>query len=170
MLRTRMFIFLAFATACTTVKAPVGTVPRRIDLNEEAFGGWISVTLASDSVEGEFIASSADSIYILKKTSVVSTPKSSITKARVIIFKTDLGRYSLWTGVGTVSTLSHGVLLILSGPVWLLTGIFTAEAEGDRINYLDYPKSSWDEINKHARFPQGLPAGVLLSEIKPKPD
>jgi len=63
----------------------------------------------------------------------------------------------LWTGLGAVSTLSHGVWLIASAPVWGVVGGISIGASGRRTELLG---ACTLEVRSLARWPQGLPAPV----------
>ena len=52
-------------------------------------------------------------------------------------------------------------------PAVLISGLTPVFTESDRINYSDYPYTSFKELSKYARFPQGMPEGIKLSDLKP---
>ena len=82
------------------------------------------------------------------------------------------GRFNwlgLWTLLGTLSTGSHGFFLILSAPVWILTGTVAAVNQS-RQPVLTYPRQGWAGWRAYARFPQGLPPGLARAALDPKPE
>lgn len=173
MLKSKILIALCFIVlcGCSTVKAPQGSVPRRKAIVTDAFGGWINVSLKTtqSSIQGEFIAVSSDSLFIMSDYKVQILPKADIDNARVVFFNTESGIYGAWTFLNSLATISNGYFLVFTLPINLITGISTTSGEAKRINYYDYPTLSWDELNKYARFPQGIPEQVDTKEIKPRP-
>jgi hypothetical protein len=173
MLKNKILIALCFMVlcGCSAVKAPQGSVPRRKDIVTDAFGGWISASLKTtrNSIQGEFIAISLDSVFIMSDNKVQILPKADIDNARIILFNSESGAYSGWTFLSSLATISNGHFLVFTLPINLITGISTASGEAKRINYYDYPALTWDELNKYARFPQGIPEQVDTKEIKPRP-
>lgn len=173
MLKIKILITLSATVlcGCSTVKAPHGSVPKRKAIVTDAFGGWISASLKTtrNSIQGEFIAISSDSVFIMSDNKVQPLPKADIASARIILFNNVSDNYSGWTFLNSLATISNGYFLIFTLPINLITGISTANAEAKRINYYDYPALTWDELSKFARFPQGIPEQVDTKEIKPRP-
>jgi hypothetical protein len=180
MSRTNFFFVLIFLAGCKSVTAPKHHVPARKAIHTEAYGGWLSVTTPTGKINGELLAATSDSIYIMTriiegrrkipnlfdKTKVIAASKSDISAARLVIFNTNSGSFELWTGLGALSTISHGVLLVFTAPLWIIVGATNAGIEGKRPNYLDYPATTWKEIEMFARFPQGIPEGVDVRTLK----
>ncbi len=164
-------LLIVIYNCCSTIKAPLGSVPNRKAITTDAYGGWLELRLNSsdDPVAGEFIAANEDSIYIMQSGEVQIYAISDISFARVIIFNTNRGAYVVWTVAGSLFTLSNGTLLIFTLPPVLVSGILTSVAEAKRINYLDYPSNSFKELSKYARFPQGMPEGIKTSDLNPRP-
>jgi hypothetical protein len=73
-----------------------------------------------------------------------------------------------WTVVGILSSASHGYYGLISAPIWLLCGLLNTAAES-KSGFLLFPGSSWREMAKFARFPQGIPKDLDLQTLKPKP-
>lgn len=164
-----LLVGLLALSACSTIKAPKGQVPRRQDLVNDAFGGWMLLTLTSQQkVEGELLALTADSIHIINQTRF-SFAKTEIVSGRLIMYITDTQRFGRWATAGTFGSITNGWFLIFTMPIWIITGIATKSSEANRINYLDYPPTDWNYLNRYARFPQGFPAGLNRSEVMPRP-
>lgn len=159
---------LALFGSCRTVSAPKGSVPNRVGIATDAFGGWMFTKAGQRSFEGEFIAVGNDSLYILTsgKTQSISLP--TVDTARIILYNTNTSGYALWTSLLSIGTLSNGAFATFTLPVSLVTGILITNAESKRINYFDYPNNSWEELKKYARFPQGLPKGIRTEDLKPR--
>jgi hypothetical protein len=67
-----------------------------------------------------------------------------------------------------VSTISNGYLLGITAPLWIITGIVASSNES-RAPLRGVPPLVWADLAAYARFPQGLPPGIDLGEIRPKP-
>ncbi len=160
---------LVLGAGCTAVRAPSGTVPKRKAITTDAFGSWIRLINYDRYVlQGELISATGESLLVLTQNGPREVSKEDIASARLIIYDTNTSEYVLWTMLGSVSTLSNGAFLIVTFPAWLLAGITTSSGESNRDNYLDYPGVSLDELIKYSRFPQGLPAGIDLSSLRPR--
>ena len=161
-------LLIVMLNCCSTIKAPIGSVPNRKALRTDCYGGWLDLRLNSsnDTVTGEFIAANEDSIYIMQSGKVQTYAISNISSARVITFNNSRGAYVVWTVAGSLLTISNGGFLVFTLPPVLISGILTTVAEAKRINYLDYPSNSFKELSKYARFPQGMPEGIKTSDLK----
>jgi hypothetical protein len=52
--------------------------------------------------------------------------------------------------------------------MWVLTGAFTGLSD-NRAALFKYPDERLDSMRAFARFPQGLPVGLDLTTLKPRP-
>ncbi|MBN1387216.1 MAG: hypothetical protein JW965_02145 [Bacteroidales bacterium] len=163
-------LLIVMLNCCSTIKAPIGSVPNRKALTTDAYGGWLEMTINSsnDSITGEFIAANEDSIYIMQNGEIQIYAISNISFARVIIFNNARGAYLIWTVAGSLLTISNGGFFIFTLPTVLVSGILTTVAESKRVNYLDYPSNGFKELSKYARFPQGMPEGIKASDLNPR--
>jgi hypothetical protein len=162
-------VCLIFLVSCASVRAPHGWVPSREKVKTDAFGGWIGVTDSSKVLlQGELIAMSDDSVFVLTKEGFRGVAKSRILSARLIIYNTTEGSYALWTFVGTLFTLTNGTFAVLTLPAMLISGIASTSTEAKRVNYVDYPANNWELLGRYARFPQGLPSDLETSSLTPR--
>ncbi len=162
-------VLIVIATACGAIKAPTGQVPRREEIETDAFGGWIHLNLLSkEESEGELIALSNDSIFVFNQ-KIVPIAKQDVATARLIMYNTDANRFATWTTLGSVGSISNGLFLIITLPAWIATGVSATTRESARVNYLDYPQTNWTRVNEFARFPQGFPVGLNRSELRARP-
>jgi hypothetical protein len=90
--------------------------------------------------------------------------------ARLIIFKNMIGAFGAWTFFGSLLTISNGYFLLFTLPTTLIMGISTIAGEAKRLNFLDYPANSFENLSKYARFPQGLPEGLNIADLRPRPN
>jgi hypothetical protein len=160
---------IAPAGGCYRSSAPTGWLPRPEEAPGQAFGSWIELQRSGTPrpvIEGELIAIDADTVHILTYAGLVSLSRASLCCVTLTAFRMDYSALQLWTALGTLSTLSHGFGLILSAPLWLLTGTLatTAASHAPRIQSTD-PAA----LRPYARFPQGMPPGLDRSTLRRKP-
>jgi hypothetical protein len=173
----RRWILLGLAAAiiavsgCGTTSAPDAWQSTAQAMQREAYGSWIGVTLESapDSLalRGELIAVSADTLFVLPLSRrLQAVPRSSVADTKLTTFDANWGYLSTWTALGTLSTLSHGLVLALSAPVWLIAGSISSAVQSHK-PIIEDPNT--DALRRYARFPQGLPAAVDRETLTAKP-
>lgn len=169
---------LLLLTGCATTYAPSDWLPDTDEIPNQAYGGWMTVITKPDTINsdeeqfqygGEFISTDDSNVYLLYD-SVYIIPKTNILKATLELDQKSSTVYGLWTFGGVLSTISNGAYLIITAPIWLLTGIPVTAGESGRDRYeLQNPDFSyWNSVQKFARFPLGLPDNVELKDLKPK--
>lgn len=162
MSRNSLFLFagiIFFLGSCKTVTAPKGTVPNRNGIVWDGRGGWITMSFADstqEQIKGEFIALGQDSVYIMNSDKLSSIPVADVRSAMVIMYNTETVGFTVWTLLSSLLSISNGAFLAITLPLNLITGISTTVGESRRVNYFEYPANDWTELNKYARFPQGM--------------
>jgi len=153
---------------CSTIKAPLGSVPNRKAITTDAYGGWLELRLNSsnDTVAGEFIAANEDSIYIMQNGEVQIYAISNISFARVIIFNTNRGAYVVWTVAGSLFTLSNGNFLWRKDLGWDVGRLRTQQTRLEQviINLLVNAREALDEC-EHENKEIWLRTGKLNGRI-----
>jgi hypothetical protein len=155
--------------ACFRSTAPAGWLTKPEEVSQQAFGSWIRLQddprTPSRVFEGELIAVDADTIHILVDR-LVSLPTASFCCTTVTAFHMDYSPLVMWGAIGTLSTVSHGVGLILSAPFWVLatTSAAASASAAPRIVSTDAVA-----LRPYARFPQGIPSGLDRKTLRPKP-
>ena len=165
---------LILAVACAGNPAPEGFLPSPAHAVNDVYGGWIGVTVTAgrhdSTIAGELIAARADTVWILPDSGpVVAVPTSTVKHGRVARYNSEAGAIAGFTALGVVSTISNGFLAGFTMPLWVITGIVASSNES-RAPLRDVPPLVWANLAGYARFPQGLPPGIDLGEIRPKPD
>ena len=165
-----LVLLLVGIAGCAGIAAPRGTVPMVDVAPQGAFGGWASVWEGrgySPDFEGELIAVSADSVFVLVGDSLVARSLNGVRRVRIVGYDPKAGDLMNWTLAGTLSTASHGIVAILSAPAWLLVGsaVTSSAAHASEINVPGYHRT-WDDLKPYARFPQGLPAGLDRTTLR----
>ena len=161
------------AVACAGNPAPEGFLPSPAGAAHDVYGAWIEVTVSAgrrdSAIAGELIAARADTVWILRDSGpVVAVPTSTVKKGRVARYRSDAGAVAGFTALGVVSTISNGFLLGITAPLWIITGIVASSNES-YAPLRGVPPLAWADLAAYARFPQGLPPGIDLGEIRPKP-
>jgi hypothetical protein len=143
-------------------------------MGEDPYGGWIKIDLERESersvVQGELIAVDEVSVYVLPLEGdgrVVRVSRSEVRDARVETHASGAGGLAAWTIIGTVSTASHGGFLLLTAPLWLISGTASAAVQSGKPMH-DFPEETWRRLAAFARFPQGPPAGLGQMHLSPK--
>ncbi len=166
---TYLLVVAIVLSGCKTMKAPKGVVPNRKDMMVQAYGAWFYTTdlgPRQPQTEGELIAISADSVYVLDGDTLKTFVLKDIQRARVIAFNNQSSSYTLWTSLLAVGTLANGAFASFTLPLTLAVGIPTTIAEAKRQNFFEYPLHDWNQLGKFARFPQGLPQGLNTNDLK----
>lgn len=172
-LRSSLHFAALLLAGCAGINAPKGAVPMVAVAPQDGFGGWASIYEGQSyqpAFQGELIAVDSDSVFVLAGDSLVVRALSAVSRIRLVGYDPKAGDLRDWTFAGTVSTVSHGVVAIISAPVWMLIGgsITNAGARSSEINVPGRGRS-WDSVKPYARFPQGLPADFDRSSIRPRP-
>jgi hypothetical protein len=167
----RLSLGLAVACAgCAHNSAPEGWLPRPAEAQAAAYGGWIELSYnqaTEQRADGELIAVSADSVWLLGQDQVLVIPTTAVKRAKLTAYAAQKGPLALWTVLGTLSTISNGWGLIFTAPMWLIGGPLAVGSES-RAPERKVPRLTWGELAPYARFPQGMPEGIELSTLKAK--
>lgn len=159
-------------TACTGNPAPRGWLAPAAQAQSGVYGGWIELRYEEGErereLEGELIALADDTLFVLSDSSFQALPRTLVRRARVTGYDPATGLLSAWTVGGIVGTASHGGFLIISLPVWILSGSLAANANSSAAK-IEYPDGAWAALRKYARYPQGLPPGLDRKALAPKP-
>ena len=157
-------------TACAHNTAPAGWLPKPTEAQTAAYGGWIELTyLGSEErhTDGELIAVSAESVWVLSGNEGLAIPTAGVKRGKLTAYAAQKGGLTLWTVVGTLSTISNGAFLIFTAPMWIIGGSLAVGGES-RAPQRKSPSLAWVELAPFARFPQGLPPGIELTTLLPK--
>jgi len=166
---------LAPATGCVGNTAPTGFLLTPVQAQNASYGGWIELTIGAadggkrERTEGELLAVTADSIWVLGPEGAVVIATARVTKGKLTAYQAATAAVSGWAGLGTLSTISNGLLLVFTAPLWIITGTAAAATES-RTPVRAAPPLTWPQLAMFARFPQGMPAGVTLESLQPKPE
>ena len=137
---------------------------------DDPFGNWIEVESNDETwTGGELIAVNPDNLFLLDPAGYfVSVPLDHVHTAILTRYKSEAGYAVGAMFLGIPATLSHGHSAIVSAPVWFLMGGISSVVASNE-NSFSFPEHTWEEFRVYARFPQGLPASVSQTDLKPKP-
>jgi hypothetical protein len=149
-------VTLLFAlTACLNNPDPrapeVGSIPI------SKFGAWIVITERDGRVtSGELLAIDHGMVHVKPGAREnTSIPLHEVRVAELYKYESDWG-FGAWGALGTLSTISHGFLLIFSAPIWIIASSVVAGTESYHVR-LKLPDDDINELAKWARYPQGMP-------------
>jgi hypothetical protein len=169
-------LLMAFCAAllvgCAASSAPRGWLSNADKSQGESYGAWISLEYlwgeTKTKIRGEFIAVDNDTVFVFTDNKLSGYPVSQIKKAKLTTYNSQHGQLALWTLLGSLSAVSHGLAGIISIPVWILSGTF-ATAGQSYAPIKRFPQKSWNDLSKFARFPQGIPPDLDRAKLNEKP-
>ncbi len=187
----RLVITLSIAvlSGAASAKPPPGYLPDAEAAALDPHGAWVelwvtsvathcpappsttdSVTTPTTKIEGELIACAGDSIHVLTHRCLVSIARDDVSQARATFFDAGTRQITYWTIAGAVSTLTHGLGLVFSLPLWIIGGLSAhhTQANAARMEYEqdadqvgnEMVPDTWVALATVARFPAGLPPAV----------
>jgi len=163
--------------ACVSNPAPHGWLSPAEQAQRDPYGAWIQVTYttpldsARAQVAGELIAVDPDTVFVLTpEDALVPVPIERALHGRLGYYDSQSWATGSWAVLGTLSTLSHGIVLIVSAPVWILSGtIATADQSRRPVQTVHGSvHSSWRGLGMYARFPLGMPEGLDRGRLRGK--
>jgi hypothetical protein len=166
-------LFLPPLLACASNTAPAHFLPAPVQSQRESFGGWIELEVTDSGtrqhrVEGELLAVSATDVWVLGDSGAVVVPTGMVKAGQLTGYRSSAGAISGYSALGTLSTISNGVFLIFTAPMWIIGGSLAAGAEsGQPVRKV--PPLEWPQLDAWARFPQGMPEGLDPGILRPKP-
>lgn len=165
---TRLSLFGFILVAAFGYSSAQKELPALDSMAISPYGSHIRIEkYDKEKIEGELIAVDSASIYVL--TDQTGTPGAIIVPADQVqhyeIFYARRRNYEWTIPVYSLSTISHGWWLIFSLPVNLIATIMITIGGKRAYRYTEYD-ISYDELKMFARFPQGIPEGVELQDIR----
>lgn len=152
--------------ACGHSEAPQQwKIPVR-KLGQHPHGAWADVDLITNGqtgfLSGELLAIQDEEAVIRRSSDLARVHIACIQRLHLAAFENEYAATVFYGVVGIVTTLSHGVWLVFTAPVWALTTT-GASVGSARAGTFDFgpgaPRLSG--ANGWARFPAGLPPGFL---------
>ena len=167
--RVLVCVVAASLSGCVRNPAPQAWRVSAREVQQSVRGGWILLELhqtktppMQSRVEGELLAIDAGAVHVLSHKGFESVPRSSIERMTAVRYSSPAGALAVWASIGAASTLSHGVNLLVTAPMWAIAGILAAAREGRAGLTHDL-----ESARPFARFPQGLPDGFDPAAVGP---
>lgn len=157
------WILALLSTGCvSSSSAPDDFLAPVEETGRHPFGGWIEITRSgSDSlVVGELLAVHEDSVFVLgpgAEPDLTAVARADISDAEMFAYDARFGRLAGWTAAGTLGTISHGLFLIFTGPIWIITGTSAASIQSRQPRLRRSDDDSWNAFRLYSRYPAGLP-------------
>jgi len=157
---------------CAPTNAPRDWLASPEGTPRDVRGGWVklqytSAAKAKAQISGELIAISGDSLFIAND-ALQAIALSNIKSAQLEAYRSNSAGMGGLVFLGTLSTISNGLLLIFTAPVWIIGGSIATSARSFE-PIIKYPKQEWSRFSPFARYPQGLPVGLARQQIKMRP-
>jgi hypothetical protein len=138
----------------------------------QGYGGWATVTFDSNpkraTIGGELISVAPDQLMILMPSGVIEVSKTGTKRVVVDGYEQDVRPVRRGWLIGSLASITHGYLAPVTVGLW--SGAAQA-ALREAYSYarVTYPGQRWQDLRRYARFPQGLPAGLDVRALQPKP-
>jgi len=162
-----IIILFFILPGCAPQIAPHGYLPTSEESQKNTYGGWIKIQNQKNILVGELITISSDSVFVLLEDQLNVISKTEVIDMRLDKYDSKSTNMFGWTTFGIYSTISHGLLLQLSFPIWILTGSMSSSIQSRKPIIL-YPNLPFDDFVPFARFPQGLPDELKRGSLKSK--
>lgn len=131
-------------------------------------GFHVEVTTDAGRSSGELLAVEAHSLYLRTASGeTIAIAREEVRGMSVEVRSSASGGVGGLTTLGTLSTISHGVLLVFTAPIWLITGISTAVAESSGNDAEASGDALLDYLRTYARYPQGMPREAAATPPPP---
>ncbi len=109
------------------------------------------------AVAGELVSVTPDTITLIGEQGLEAVPVADATRVLVKVRPGRGGAILGTTVAGALSTATNGAFLVLTFPLWIITGSTVAAIDGSRTSPASEPTDS--ALASYARFPQGPPQG-----------
>lgn len=141
-------------------------LPKHTAVKDSPYGCHLYIKHTTGAEKhGELIGVDKDHVFLLDRETemVTGIPINSIAK-----FKGQFARsvdYWQYIGPNLLLTLAHGQYILLTAPLnALVMGVINVSGKGAySFSNRDF---TYEELRMFARYPQGIPRGVKLDEIK----
>lgn len=140
----------------------------KVDVNH--YGSFIRIALnKKETVKGELLAIDRKGIVILPSDNLNNPLKPSVIPVSEIdhfrVYYARPKRYFWAIPLFSLATISHGYYSVFSLPVNAVV-TSTIAVTGENAFTFSNKTMSIDKLSMYARYPQGIPAGITLDQIK----
>jgi hypothetical protein len=164
-MKNKGLLYLFFCVVVISCTSP-RYLPEPERIPQHPFGSYIQLECKNNNrFTGELISVEKDHIIVLGE----NTGKCiAVEKNQVLAFSLQYAqsRHYGWTiPLSSLVSLSHGMFAIFTFPVNLITTIAVTGA-GEGAFVYKSENMTYNELKMFARFPQGLPSNIMLSDIR----
>ena len=145
-----------------------GYLPEAEQIGENQYGSYITVNGINDSVvKGELIEIDSTRLIVLVNTDSIKRAETLQTKeiSRFTLLYAKPKKYGWTIPVYTLATFFHGLFLAFTAPINLIVTI-TVTSSGMQAFQYSEKEMTYEKLKMFARFPQGLPPGINIENIK----
>jgi hypothetical protein len=164
---------IAVVAACAKHTAPPGFLSSPSNAGRGTQGGWLDLELSGNRrLSGELLAVTAESLWVLGSDGRgMVVPRSALTdKGSLTRYRATSSEVAGLTAAGVALTISNGAFLLITAPLWVLTGTISGSADGREAQTPVRPAADRDSVLRaFSRFPQGLPRGFDVSFARLSP-
>ena len=168
-------------SGCASERTVNQRLPTVSQSGKYPFGGWVIAVYEkqgfapNDTVSGELISYQDHKLYILGFQQMNVISDSSVTEATLYMYKKQPGIFAILTILGILPNLIAAIALPEYAPQFLVLAIiplvsgsiFTITESTTKRNLLIFPKkNTLDQFVKFSRFPQGIPPGLDINQLK----
>jgi len=141
-------------------------LPKYTEIGSSPYGSEIELYYRSDEyLIGELISVNDEDIVLLNK---ATKSCISIPKKQIIVYEIRFAQpkhYGIFIPTLTLSTFSHGLVAMITAPINLITTLVVA-ISSEHAYTINHKKITYEQLKMYARFPQGIPEGVSIENIK----
>lgn len=149
-------------SGCITMNVPDAFDNQAEEAVTHPYGKWVNVYTEEDFYHGELMAVEENRVVLRDRDEdLVHIDSQNVSQLKVRVVNTRAGWGVGYSILGTLSTASHGRLLIISAPFWIISSIIIDTQNTNR-GYETWERDDdsdedLDAMRKYARFPAGLP-------------
>ncbi len=165
-MKTKVFILSLFILFTISSCYTTSYLPQYTDISTSPNGSEIELIYRSDEyLIGELISVNELDIVVLNRTknTCIAIPKNQIIDYGIRFAQPK--HYGIYIPTLTLSTISHGLISIVTLPINLISTVVVA-ISSERAYTIDHKKITYEQLKMYARFPQGIPDGLTLDLIK----
>jgi hypothetical protein len=155
----------AVMVACASNPAPDNWLPAVAEAPSDPYGAWILVSPRGEgqaNIQGEFLSVGSDSVFVLLPEGYVrAIPRDSIARAQIAFVDPDDGPLQVWSIIGGIGTVSNGVVLGLTLPLWIIAGTLVTGNERSVALRTVYAEEGLDSLRMFGRYPGGMPPDLV---------
>lgn len=169
---SRKFVFLNLflLLSCASVSIPESKkLPTPTELPRYPYGAFISVRVKDRFINGEILGVEGNTLYVLTTDDkILSIPKDKVRYYNVIECRHEgykgTAQAIVMLGLSVLGAVSsiplNGLLVLISGPLWLFTGTIGGLSIVLSSNPDCSPEVGWDKLIRYSRYPQGIPQEI----------